>query len=137
MGLFEKLSRPKEVKATLAALGVELEIANGAGHGLALSAIHEDARRAVLGQAELIQHKIRDGGETPDVLALLLIANLCRQRLACGYEHIYRGALSMRGTALLSLWEYVTDALNARGVWSQNAVAENGSILMDEIKEVG
>jgi hypothetical protein len=137
MGLFEKLSRPKEVKATLAALGVELEIANGAGHGLALSAIHEDARRAVLGQAELIQHKIRDGGETPDVLALLLIANLCRQRLACGYEHIYRGALSMRGTVLLSLWEYVTDALNARGVWSQNAVAENGSILMDEIKEVG
>ncbi|MDB5789098.1 hypothetical protein [Caballeronia mineralivorans] len=142
MSVFQRLFKPREVKAVLLALDFEERKLCDAidqpllGSYAGFRLIRSDIRGIVSSHPADVVLKVREG-MAPRTVAYLLIANRTAQMLRSGRYHIYRGTLSMPGQSLFSLWSVATGELEAAGMHSPEEGVEGERDFRQQIKDVG
>lgn len=142
MSIFQRLFTPKEVKAVLLALDFEERKLRDAidqpllGSYAGFKLIRSDIRGLISLNAATVVQKVREG-VAPRTVAYLVIANRTAEMLRSGRYHIYRGALSMPGQSLFSIWNVATEELEAAGIHSPEEAVEGRRDFHQQMKEIG
>ncbi len=85
-----------------------------ADNGLRLDVVRREAL-ILANNTEKVLYSIRVDHMKPDQLALTLIYNVLTKQLQSGWQHSYRGVLSMIGQDMLRLWHITAKELVKRG----------------------
>ena len=93
--------------------------------------------RKQLKDGERTVHTIRVDGVSPRNLAWLLISNISGELIACGGHHVYRGVLSMTGTALRAAYLCAIEELQKGGYQGAADAAKDREWLEAECAEAG
>jgi hypothetical protein len=134
-----KLIAPVEVKSILSALGEEARLLKDGpplGPALGIEIITPRVVEDVLSWCKEIRGDVRSG-KTPRATALYLMMNVARDYLASGMFHIYRGQLSMQGTALKSINMYCLDELTKLGLTTAEERSAALKATSEDIRAVG
>ena len=131
--LLWKVFPPYEVRITLRAAR---RFINDGG-ALFTRPIVEPAVTALIRNAERTVYSIRIDGKKPDQLALMLITNVLWEHLRSGHYHIYRGAPSLQGAELMSLWNRTQTELIERGYSTKEEARSRTRQLQEQVKSVG
>ena len=135
-----KLMVPVEVKLVLSALGEEaqhLKDGSGAlGASLGIDIITPRVVEDILRCRNEIRRDIYNG-KMPRVVALWLMANVARDYATSGRFHVYRGRLSMQGSALRSVIVYCFDELTKVGQMSAEDKSAAIKATNEDIREMG
>ena len=70
-------------------------------------------------------------------MCLEVIANLARDDLASGQNHVYRGVLSMAGENKKALYRVAMEELVKAGLGTPETLRERAKEVEQEIKEAG
>jgi hypothetical protein len=133
--LISKLFPPDEVKATCKAIEDFLQRDFGF-LGICLEQVRNEALAFAKETGKTV-HTVKVDGIKPDHLALILIFNVLTRNLECGWNHIYRGVLSMTGTEMLKLWHITEKEMIKRGYQTQEQYAVDTEGLMKSIASMG
>lgn len=95
-----------------------------------------EARR-LLSDVEKTTHTVRVDGVSPRNVAWLVISNVSGNMLASGQHHVYRGVLSMTGTALKQTFLLAVKRLQQNGYHDEDRAKEDVHWLNERIEEAG
>jgi hypothetical protein len=134
-----KLIAPVEVKSVLTALGEEVRFlrdVRGLGPGLGIGLITPRVVENILSRRNEIRKDV-GSGKTPRAIVLWLMMNVARDYLASGRFHIYRGHLSMQGTALQSVNMHCLNELTKLGLMTAEEKSAALKVTKEDIRAVG
>ncbi|HWG17779.1 MAG TPA: hypothetical protein VN678_07945 [Acidobacteriaceae bacterium] len=107
-----------------------------ADHGVCVGQVRNEALRLTKDMDRIV-YSIRIDRVKPDQLALILIHNVLTRNLENGWNHVYRGTLSMIGHDMLRLWEVTAKEMVKRGYQTEEEYLADTSELQRAIREVG
>lgn len=134
--LLWKVFPPPEVKCTIEEIHAFMETYTETSVPLCAPIILRDTVRLAR-DAEKTVYAIRIKGMKPDQLALVLISNVLARHISSGQNHTYRGALSMIGDDMLTLWSAAVAALKERGYCSDAEAEEDMRWIREQIQNAG
>lgn len=138
--LIQKLFKSEEVQLLLKTLDVEIAKIDNLSNfelSMAYDLIKDELRQTIISNSAIIKRKIGQENVSSLVLAYASIKNLAGAYLQSGRYHVYRGALSMEGQALKSLFIYSSTKLIDLGNFTVEQAAEHLRMLEDDIGGVG
>lgn len=131
MSIFDLL-KPKEVRACLLALDMEIDAADSLmlsiGFELAAPAVKATIRKA----PDKVKSKIRDEHMSPKTIVYLMLVNHCGALIASGQCRSTFGGLLMQGDALVALWQRGAAELEHAGVWDAEASKEYRKVFRQQ-----
>ncbi|MHB1793367.1 MAG: hypothetical protein ACYCPO_00230 [Acidobacteriaceae bacterium] len=130
--LFYRIFKPFEVRMTCN----DIEAFLRADNGLCLDVVRREAL-ILANNTDKVLYSIRIDHMKPDQLALTLIYNVLTKQLQSGWQHIYRGVLSMIGQDMLRLWHLTAKELVKRGYSTEAECNTEAAGLMNDIRSAG
>lgn len=127
-----KLFPPYEVKLTCQDIDSFLQ----ADNGLCADLVRKDALMLAKDSDKTV-YSIRIDHLKPDQLALILIFNVLTRNLQSGWNHSYRGVLTVMGKDMLRLWHATAKEMIKRGYSTDEAYSADVAGLMMMIQSVG
>ena len=139
MNLIARLFPPPYVKEVIASLNGLSTIFEE--NWKARAAFEQEMRGRIktwfLEHPEAVQRATQEPNYNPRVVCLEVIANLARDDLASGQNHVYRGVLSMAGENKKALYRVAMEELVKAGLGTPDTLRERTKELDREIKETG
>lgn len=126
------LLRPKEVRASLLALAMEIENADTPMLSMGFELAAPAVRAAMRSHPDKVRGKIRDEHMSPKTVVYLMLVNQCGALVNSGRYHSCVNGLLMQGQALVALWQRAATELERTGVWSADESAEYRTVFRQQ-----
>jgi hypothetical protein len=127
-----RLFPPYEVRVTCRDIRAFL----AADNGLCIEQIQKEALK-LAEDTDKVLYSIRIDRMKPDQLALILIFNVLTSNLQSGWNHTYRGVLTVMGQDMLRLWHLTAKEMVRRGYSTTEEYTVDAEGLRDAIRSVG
>jgi hypothetical protein len=139
MKLITPLFSPPYVKEVIASLNGLSTIFEGSFRASAAFNVEMKDRTETwfLEHPEAVRRASQEPNYNPRVVCLEMIANIARDDLASGQNHVYRGMLSMAGENKKALYRIAMEELVKFGLGTPETLRERTKELEQEIKEMG
>jgi hypothetical protein len=139
MNLIDRLFPPSYIKEVIASLDGLTTIFEENWKASAAFNVEMKGRTRTwfLEHPEAVQRASQEPNYNPRVVCLEMIANLARDDLASGRNHVYRGVLSMAGENKKALYNVAMVELVKGGLGTPETLRERTKELDQEIREMG
>lgn len=94
-------------------------------------------RSTLMRESAKAVQSVRHDGKPAHGVVWLLVSNIVDLELSCGWNHVYRNALSMRGHAYLVLWDAAAEQMTKFGIHSVADEMREKQYIRERIAEAG
>ncbi|MEQ1609888.1 MAG: hypothetical protein ABL956_13095 [Hyphomonadaceae bacterium] len=94
-------------------------------------------RSKLMRESANVVQSVRHDGKPAHGIVWLLISNIVDLELVCGWNHVYRNVLSMRGRSYLALWDTAAEQMSKFGIHTIADEIEEKQYIRERIAEAG